>query len=84
METAQEKIERWKGLAELFLKNNTQAYIKEINGDFHFCDILLVGEESIYIYNFGPEQRKGLKDKVYWYLISEFDEYKGEVKNAKM
>lgn len=76
MDTVKEKIERWKSLAEIFLKKNTKAYIREINGDLHFCEVLLVGEETIYILNFGPEQRTGIKEKIYWLNISEFDEYK--------
>lgn len=80
MESAKEKIEVWKGIAEIFLKNNTKAYLKEINGNYHFCYVLLVGEETILVENFGPKQRAGTKDKIYWYLISDFNEYNGEEK----
>ena len=76
METVKDKIERWKLLTELFIKNNTKAFIREINGDLHFCVIVLNGNDSILIENFGPEQRAGIKEKIYWYSISEFDEYK--------
>ena len=76
METVQEKIKRWKLLAELFLEKNIKAYIKEINGDLHFCDILLVGEDTIRILNHGPEQRAGTKDTIYWINIEDFDEFK--------
>ena len=76
METVMDKIERWKLLAKLFIQKNTKAFICEINGDFHFCTIILVDDDSISINNFGPEQRARTKEKIYWLSISEFDEYK--------
>ena len=76
METVKDKIERWKLLADLFIQKNKRAFIKEINGDLHFCIVLLNGEDSILIENFGPEQRAGTKEKIYWFSISEFEEYK--------
>ncbi len=76
MEKVKDKIERWKLLAELFIKKNTKAFIREINGDLHFCVIILNGEDSILVDNFGPEQRAGTREKIYWYNISEFNEYK--------
>ena len=75
-----EKVERWKLLAEILIKKNIPAYIKEINGDLHFCNIVLNGEDTILIDNFGPEQRKGKRERIYWLLISDFDEYKKEEK----
>jgi len=83
MEMVKDKIERWKLLAELFLNKNIKAYIKEINGDLHFCDILFVGEDSVRIYNYGPAQRAGTKDTLYWINIEDFDEDKNEVKNGQ-
>lgn len=84
METVKEKIERWKLLAELFLNKNIKAYIKEINGDLHFCEILLVGEDTIRILNYAPKQRAGIKDTLYWINIEDFDEDKNEVKEDDM
>jgi hypothetical protein len=75
------KIERWKLLADVFIKNNTTTFIKEINGDLHFCYILINGDDSILIENFNPEQRRGKQERVYWFLIQDFDKYE-ERKNG--
>lgn len=76
-----EQIEHWKATAEIFLNKNIKAFIKDINNNLYFADILLVGEDTIRISCFGPEQRKGMKVTLYWPLISEFDYYKEEVKS---
>lgn len=76
MEMVKEKIERWKLLADTFEKQNISAFIKEINGDLHFCKILINGEDSVEVLNFAPEQRAGTKERIFWYLIQEFDECK--------
>lgn len=76
MDNIKEKIERWKLLADLFINNNTNAFIKEINGDFHFCLIILNGEDCVEVENFAPEQRAGKRERIYWLNIEEFDEYK--------
>ena len=66
------KIERWRIKAELFLKNNTQCFLKTINGDYHSADILLVGEDTLLIYDFIKKE----KFKVYWIDVTLFSEYK--------
>jgi len=71
-----DKIERWKLLAQIFIQNKDRVFIREINGDLHFCTINPNDNDSIIIENFGPEQRAGKIEKVYWYSISEFKEYK--------
>lgn len=76
MDKVKDKIERWKLLANLFVEQNKKAFIREINGDLHFCDLILVGEDSILILNFGPDQRKGKKERIYWFQIEDFDEYR--------
>lgn len=85
MVTVKEKMERWKATAELFVKEDTQAYIKDLSGDLYFCDILIVGDETLTIQCFGPEQRKGQKFVLYWMLIEKFEKYQirteKEVKN---
>ena len=69
------KIERLKDKAELFVKHNIRAIVKTYNKDFYFCDILLVGDISLMIYNF-EGHRKGNKDKIFWTDIFDIDEYK--------
>jgi len=78
MDTVMEKIERWKILSNIFFKQNKKAFIKEINGDLHFCNIILNKENSLTVKNFGPEQRAGKEEKIYWAQILDFDEFKGD------
>jgi hypothetical protein len=78
MVMVQEKIERFKGLADLFIKENSKAFIKELNNDIHFCDILINGEDTILIKNFAPKKREGIKERLYWLNIIEFDKLKNK------
>jgi len=80
METVNGKIERWKILAELLIKNNKSAYIKDINGNYYFGFIILSGDEKITIDCFGPQQRDGKREYLYWVQISDFDEFKEDKK----
>ncbi len=66
------KIERWRLKAELFLKNNTQCFIKTLDHSYHSADILSVGEDTILIYDFIKEKNF----KIYWVDITLFSEYK--------
>ena len=75
-ENIKDKIEHWKLLADLFIRKNTKVYIKEINGDLHFCIIILNGEDSVEVENFAPEQRAKKRERIYWLNISDFNEYK--------
>lgn len=74
------KMERWKQLGEIFLKNNIKAFIKDIDGNFYFADMILVGDDTLTFQCFDPEHRRGKKFRLYWPLIVEFEEYKEEVK----
>jgi len=80
MEYIKEKIERWKLLVDIFLKEDKKVFIREVNGDLHFCKILSKDDDAVLIINFGPEQRAGTKENIYWYLINDIDEFKDEVK----
>jgi len=75
MDNGKLSVENWKALAEIFLKNDTRALIKDIDNNFYFCDILFVGEDSIRIQCFDPPSRKGLKFNLYWPLIIRVEEY---------
>ena len=75
-----ERVERWKLLADLFVKDNSKVFIKEDNGNLHFAYILINGEDFILIENFGPEQRKGTQERLYWLLIQDFDKYEEKEK----
>lgn len=73
-EGIREKVERLKVKAELFLNNDTRVFIKTIYEDFHFCDILIVGDLFLEIYNFAGK-RKGEKDRLVWTDIIKIEEY---------
>ena len=76
MDKVKDKIERWKLLADVFVKNNSKVFIKTISNDLHFCIIILNGEDSVLVENFAPEQRAGQRSKIYWFEIENFDEYR--------
>jgi len=78
METVKEQGERWKAIAELFLKEDIQVYIKDASDNIYFGDILFVGEDSLTIQCFAPEQRKEKKFVLYWPLIVRFEKYEVE------
>ena len=59
-----ETIERFKIKAEDFLKNNIKAFIIDVNDTYYFCDIILVGDEGVYIQNF-KGVRKGEKERIF-------------------
>jgi len=75
METAKEKVERYKGKAEIFLKNNTHAFIVDISDNYYFCDILLVGEDYLYVKHF-TGKKKYEKERILWFDIIKFEEYR--------
>jgi hypothetical protein len=74
-ETITEKIERFKLKAELFLREDIRAFIKDIYDNYHFCDIILVGEDYLMI-QFFKGSRKGERLRIFWGDIIEISEYK--------
>lgn len=72
-------IERWKIKAEGFLNDNIKAFIVDVNNTYYFCDIILVGDNSILIKGF-KGNRDGLKERLFWADIIKFEEYKEESK----
>ncbi len=76
MDKVKENMERWKATAELFLRDDKKVFIKDTGDNIYFADIILVGEDTITIQCFGPEQRKGEKFTLYWPLVIEFQEFK--------
>ena len=76
-----EKIERIKEKAEFLLENNLKAFIKDKDDSFYFCDILIVGEVHLLVYNFAGK-REGEKKQLLWIDIENIQEYKEEVKNG--
>ena len=80
-EDIKERILQWQLLAEQFFQEDARVFIKELNGNLHFCKIILVGETKITVDNYAPEQRAGKRDYIDWLNIEKFDRVKeGEVK----
>lgn len=73
--TVTEKIERFKLKAELFLKEDIRAFVKDVYDNYHFCDILLVGEDWLVIKHF-KGKREGEKVRILWADILVLDEYR--------
>ena len=74
METGlREKQEHWKLLAEIYLKNDKRVLIKDVYDNWFFSDILFVGEDTIEVSCYAPEQRVG-KHVLYWAMIKYFEE----------
>lgn len=69
----QEKILQWQLLADQFFKEDANVFIKEFNGNIHFCKIVEVGETRILIDNYAPDQRAGKRDNLDWLNIEDFD-----------
>ena len=79
MKGREELMEKWKDKAEILRDSSIPAFIRDIDDNLYFCDIIVVGEKTITIHCFGPEQRAGRKYILYWALIETFREYKEEV-----
>lgn len=76
MDKVKENMERWKVTAELFLRDDKRVFLKDTSNNIYFADIIFVGEDTITIQCFGPEQRKGYKFTLYWPLIVRFEEFR--------
>ncbi len=71
-----EKILRWKLLAEQYQKEDSKVFIKKINGDLHFCNIINFTDTKITVDNYDPQQRAGTRDYIDWLQIESFEEVK--------
>ena len=71
-----EKAERFKALAEIFHKESKRVFIKDFENNYYFANIIHVGEDSIEIICFAPDDRKNEKFELYWVNISVFSEYR--------
>lgn len=73
--TVTEKIERFKIKAELFLREDSRVFIKDIYDNYHFCDIISVGDNWLMVQHF-KGKREGEKLRILWADILVLDEYK--------
>ena len=71
--------ERWKDMADIFLKQDSKVYIRDINDNFYFSKILLVGESTLRIECFAPKKREGEKITLYYPEILQLEKYKEEM-----
>lgn len=74
-----EKIERWKVLAELWFNEGSKIFLKDLNNNWYWANIIIVGEDTLLIDCFAPTERVG-HQKLYWAEISYFDKYREEGK----
>jgi len=72
-EQIKQRILQWQLLADQYLREGQNVFIKEWNGDLHFCTIVMVGETKITVDNYAPEQRAGKRDYIDWLNIELFD-----------
>lgn len=72
-EMIKERVLQWQLLAEQWFNEDQNIFIKTLNGNLHFCKIILVGETMITVDNYAPEQRAGTRDYIDWLQIKEFD-----------
>lgn len=79
-EQIKERVLQWQLLAEQWLNENQNIFIKKINGDINFCKIVLVGETKISVDIYAPIQRAGNREHIDWLEIVDFDKVR-EVKN---
>jgi len=78
MDTVKEQVERFKGKANVFLRNNLKAFIIDSSNDYYFCHILSMDEDYIYVKHF-TGKHQGEKDKILWFDIIKFEEYEDRV-----
>lgn len=70
-----EKIERYKLKAQLFLKENTKAFIVDTLDNYHFCFILKISEDKVEVLEFSGKLN-GQKNVLNWVDILRFDEFR--------
>ena len=69
------QVERFKALAEFYLKNEKRIYVKDVNGQYFFADIILVGEEVLTIQAFAPQHKANQKFYLPWVSVVKLEEY---------
>ena len=76
-ERINQRIERWKLVAEKLLAKNKKAFIIDFNDDYHFCDLISVKGDDLVVKAF-KGKRVGKKYKISWLSVIRFDEYREE------
>jgi hypothetical protein len=68
-----DKIERMRVLGDLWFNEDKKVFIKDLEDNWYFCKIIIVGEDTVLIECYSPEDRKGLRFQLYWANIVKFD-----------
>jgi len=56
-------------------EEDIKAFVKDVYDNYHFCDILLVGEDWLMVKHF-KGKREGEKVRILWADILVLDEYR--------
>jgi hypothetical protein len=72
-----EKLERWKLLAEAYLLEDKDVFIKDLDDNWYFAKVIISGETRITIDCYAPQQRVG-RYYLPWAKITFFDEKRVE------
>jgi len=75
METIEQKIERFKRKAEIFFREDSQIFIKDIYDNYHFCKIKEIHSDWLLIQDF-KGKREGQVLRLLWLDISDIQEYR--------
>jgi len=68
----QDKIERWRVLADIFIRENSKVFIKDIFDNYYFCEILFCWRRLSSHSKFLKEKECMKKDRIYWANIVKF------------
>lgn len=77
MVKTKELVERFKEKADIFLDEDIRAFIVTVNGDWHYCDVILVTDKYIYVKHFSGK-KAGQKERIFFVDILKFEEYENE------
>lgn len=73
-----QKIQRYKDKANIFLNDNISAFIENFDGDYFFCEILEVSDNYIIVKGFAGN-RNGETDRIFFIDVKRFEEYEEKV-----
>jgi hypothetical protein len=73
-----EKIERWVLLAEDLKEEGKKAFLKDIEDNIYFCEVLSSDDKKINFKCVGPPQRAEKIFELRWLEIKKFEEFNHE------
>ncbi len=75
MEKIKENIERFKLRADLFLRENTKAFIIDARDNWHFCYIEKISEDKVEVVEFSGKLA-GQNNIINWIDVLKFEEFR--------